>query len=298
MRRLLLCLFVFPLLTQAAESHVNPLLDKLWSPAQQRFIDWPEFYRHWLPMDGWLLLGEQHDNPDHHRWQARLIQELGERKVLGAVALEMSQARQQPVLDRVYADKLPPEQITPQRIEWSDGWPWSLYEAPVKAAFTWSERVLGTDLSRDDIHRLYSDYASVPDLEPAHAGFMLDLLYESHCGQLPREQLQPMRHIQLARDLRIASALRDNIRPGRVGVLLTGSIHARADLGVPRRLDTTPRLTLLMVALDADADADAAADPQSYLPESFGNLAPTDLILFTPARTPPDYCADLKMKSG
>ncbi|MBV1786713.1 ChaN family lipoprotein [Marinobacterium sp. D7] len=282
-------LLLISISVQAVVPSPNPLVGKLWSPVQQRYVAWPEFYRDWLPTGGWLLLGEQHDNPDHHKQQSRLIQALGERGQLGAVALEMATPAQQAALDRALHD---PDARTPDRLAWSEGWPWTLYQAPLQAAFRWSSRVLGADLSRPEVRALYTANAAVAELEPAHADFMLDLLYESHCRQLPREQLQPMRRIQLARDQQIASVLRANARPDRTGVLLTGSIHARADLGVPRWLGSLPRRTVLMVAVTDDTD------PAAYLPESFGDLGSADLLLFTPQVDAPDYCADLQLKSN
>jgi len=285
MFRALTCLLLtLALPVLAGQTPSDPLVGRLWSPAQQRFIDWPEFYRDWLPTGGWLLLGEQHDNPDHHEQEARLIRQLGTRGQLGAVALEMATPEQQASLDRALHD---PDLRTPELLAWSEGWPWELYQAPLQAAFRWSSRVLGADLTRADIRSLYTGQTETTELEPAHTDFMLDLLYESHCRQVPKEKLQPMLRIQAARDRHIASVLRANVRPGRTGVLLTGSIHARADLGIPRRLDTTPRLTLLLQAVDGESD------PAAYLPDSFGDLPTTDLVLFTPPFEAPDYCAGL-----
>lgn len=280
-------LFCLLLLALPAYADENPLVGKLWSPAQQRFVDWPEVYAA-LPKGGWLLIGEQHDNPDHHHFQAELISALGQQKRLGHVALEMASSDRQPKFDRLFRDGSRP---TPEALDWQDGWPWSLYQAPVEAAFKWSRGVLAADINRETMSQVYRDKAPDGELEPAHADFMRDLLFESHCGQLPRSQLDPMRQVQLARDQSIARVLRNHTEAGRTGILLTGSIHARKDLGVPRWLDTTASITLLLQAVD-ESDK-----PQSYEPESFGNIATVDLILFTPARENPDYCAELRKES-
>ncbi|WP_432696799.1 ChaN family lipoprotein [Marinobacterium sp. YM272] len=272
------------LLMLPASAADNPLVGKLWSPGQQRFIDWSDFHAA-LPAPGWLLIGEQHDNPDHHRIQQELITTLGEQQRLGYVALEMASTDRQATFDRVFSSGDAP---TIEALDWQDGWPWSLYQAPVEAAFKWSQGVLAADINRESMSRVYRDKAPDGELEPAHADFMRDLLYESHCGQLPRSQLDPMRQVQLARDQSIARVLRHNTLAGRTGILLTGSIHARKDLGVPRWLDSTPSFTLMLQAVEESERA------QSYQPETFGNFATVDLILFTPARENPDYCAGLK----
>jgi hypothetical protein len=43
-----------------------------------------------LPADA-LLMGEQHDSPDHQRLQRSVVQVLAERGILAAVALEMTE---------------------------------------------------------------------------------------------------------------------------------------------------------------------------------------------------------------
>jgi len=291
MSRLLLTLIFsllvqLPALSQAQQDTSSPpaaLVGRLWSPASAHFMPLEALYQR-LPEGGWLLIGEQHDNPDHHRLEAEIITALGQRQQLGAVALEMANGDQQPLLDQTLDAALPP---TPEALNWSAGWPWALYEAPLQAAFRWSSRVLGADLTPAQIRTAHAEGAPQGELEPAQGDFMAELLFHSHCGQLPRSQLEPMRQVQLARDQQIAAVLRAHSLPGRTGVLLTGSIHARRDLGVPRWLDSTAHLTLLLVAVEPDA-----VSPEDYLPESFGNLPTTDLVLFTPARKTPDYCAE------
>lgn len=281
---LLLSCLTFPLTLQAAE-----LAGKLWSIEQQRFIDWPEFYHDWLAPGGWLIVGEAHDNPDHHRIEAELIANLADRGQLGNVALEMATAEQQDALDSARGQTA---DSTPEQLNWSSGWDWALYQAPVQTALRLAPRVLGADLTRAEISAVYRQGAPGGELEPAHSAYMRDLLYTSHCRQLPKSQLDPMRQVQLARDQQIASVLRRQRLPGKTGILLTGSIHARADLGVPRWLDTTAATTLLLQSLDR------SADPASYQPDSFGNLQTADLILFTPPVDAPDYCSQFQSTAG
>lgn len=287
------CLLLVAPALQAAESATEPsstnaLVGRLWSPEENRFLP-PEALYQRLPPGGWLLIGEQHDNPDHHRIEAEIISTLGERQQLGAVALEMANSAQQPLLDQVLATRAAP---TAEALDWSQGWPWALYEAPLQAAFRWATRVLGADLTREQMAIAHTSGAPQGELEPAHGDFMRTLLFDSHCGQLPRSQLDPMRQVQLARDQQIARVLRAAAIANRTGVLLTGSIHARLDLGVPRWLDQTPHLSLLLQAVDP-----ALSAATEYRPATFGNLATVDLILFTPPQDTPDYCARFTHKS-
>lgn len=284
---LLACLLLLAPALQAADAATeapttSPLVGRLWSPQENRFLPLEALYQR-LPRGGWLLIGEQHDNPDHHRIEAEIISALGEDQQLGAVALEMANSAQQPLLDQVQASGATP---TAEALDWSQGWPWALYEAPLQAAFRWATRVLGADLTREQMAAAHTSGAPQGELEPAHGDFMRTLLFDSHCGRLPRSQLDPMRQVQLARDQQIARVLRAAASADRTGVLLTGSIHARLDLGVPRWLDQTPHLSLLLQAVDPAHNSAA-----EYRPDTFGNLATVDLILFTPPRDTPDYCA-------
>ncbi|HSH48499.1 MAG TPA: ChaN family lipoprotein [Halomonas sp.] len=269
----------------AGADDVHPLEGRLWSVQEARFISREALFER-LPAGGWLLLGEQHDHPEHHRIQKRWISALAERQALGAVALEMATHDQQPLFDSALGKG---KSVTPEALEWNPRWPWSLYAEVVATALDTAGAVAAADLTRDEQRRAYREGAAQGELGEAHAERMRELLYESHCGQLPRDSLDSMRQVQLARDQQMAAVLERYAVPGRVGVMLTGGIHARPDLGIPRWL-ALPSVSVLMVMVDGDSD------PSSYLPDGLPGRRAADYLLFTSALEDKDYCKGLREK--
>lgn len=280
MIRYLCCLMVLLLGLQV---QAEPLEGKLWSLKEARFLPVETLFDQ-LPAGGWLLLGEQHDHPQHHAIQTQWLQQLAKRKQLGAVALEMADQTQQDALDNALGRG---KEVSPDELQWQQGWDWDLYESVVRTALDLSPAVVAADLPRDAQRRAYREGAPEGELETEHSDFMRDLLYESHCGQMPTSGLDGMRQVQLARDQAMAEQLRRYSTPERTGVMLTGGIHARNDLGIPRWLDR-PLVSVLMVSIEADKSS-----PQDYTPEGLSGFTPVDYLLFTRAIPQQDYCAGL-----
>ncbi|MBV0932424.1 ChaN family lipoprotein [Marinobacterium weihaiense] len=277
----LLMLLIVPLAVPLA--HADATLEgRLWSVAQQQFVSQHDLLEQ-LPRGGWVLLGEQHDHPEHHRIQADWIQALSQRDQLGAVALEMADHSQQRLLDAA----LGRDDVLPEALQWQPGWPWRLYGEVVNTALARATAVVGADLTRDEQRQAYAEGAPRGDLGESHAVYMRDLLFESHCGQLPRQSLNGMRQVQLARDQQMAAQLIKHQQPQRIGIMLTGTIHARRDLGIPRWLQQVPALSILMIPVDN------GTDPLHYVPNAVDGLPPADYLLFTTALPVKDYCAEL-----
>ncbi len=276
---LLLVVLLASPLSSAQPSH--PLEGRIWAVESAAFIARDALFDR-LPAGGWLLLGEQHDHPEHHRLQAEWITALAERQQLGSVALEMADHSQQSDLDDARGKG---DTITPEALHWQTGWPWALYGEVIATALNRAPAVAAADLTRDEQRQAYREGAPEGDLGDEHAAFMQDLLYESHCGQMPRNALGGMRQVQLARDQQMAQVLRRYTDATRTGVMLTGGIHARRDLGIPRWL-SGPVVSVLMVSAD---DGDAPAD---YLPDGLPGYPVADYLLFTRSLPDRDYCAE------
>src|SRR3990167_3088699 len=97
-----------------------------------------------------LLVGEQHDAPEHQALQRELVQQLAARRQLSALVLEMSEAG-------THTTDLPSQASETQvreALRWSGdqgGWPWSTYAPVVMAAVRAGVPVLGGNLPRADI---------------------------------------------------------------------------------------------------------------------------------------------------
>lgn len=68
-----------------------------------------------------VLLGEQHDDMDHHRWQLQTLAALHARRPAMAIGFEMFPRRLQPVLDRWVAGELTAKEFLRQT-EWEKVW--------------------------------------------------------------------------------------------------------------------------------------------------------------------------------
>lgn len=68
-----------------------------------------------------VLLGEQHDDMDHHRWQLQTLATLHARRPLMVIGFEMFPRRVQPVLERWVAGELTEAEFL-QQVEWGKVW--------------------------------------------------------------------------------------------------------------------------------------------------------------------------------
>ncbi|EAR52356.1 hypothetical protein OG2516_07762 [Oceanicola granulosus HTCC2516] len=181
-----------------------------------------------------FVLGEIHDNPDHHRVQAGWVAEVAP----AALVFEMltpAQAAAAADVSRDDADALG------TALGWAEtGWPdFALYH-PIFAAAP-GAAIHGAALGRDAIRRAMAEGAAAivdPALLRPLDGPTREALAreqaEAHCDALPEAMLPGMVEAQRARDAAFAAAtLRALDETGGPVVLITGTGHARTDRGVP-----------------------------------------------------------------
>lgn len=270
----------------APEQQNHLLVGQLWSVAEQKFVD-PKTVLTELPDNHWLLIGEQHDHPDHQRLVLEWMQYLASKNRMGVLALEMARLEQQPLLDLGRG-----RQVVAEDLNWIQGWPWERYGALVQAGLLQAQQVLATDPSREAQMRAYRDGAPLPALTRAQAEVLDALIDQGHCGLLPVERLPAMRQVQLLRDQVMAETLASVVLHGRVGLFLAGSVHTRKDLGVPRWLpDGMEYSSLWLVQVNQQQR------PEEYLAAGVDEIPITDYIYFTPAIPAVDYCEAFQSSS-
>ena len=98
--------YVVPQIEQpsAWQSRLNiehELVGKIWSSKRQEYITIGEFTSS-IEESRYLILGEKHDNPDHHLLQLSIINYLVSRDLLSLVAFEMMDTSSQNVLDVIH----------------------------------------------------------------------------------------------------------------------------------------------------------------------------------------------------
>lgn len=231
-----------------------------------------------------VVVGEQHDNRDHHALQRWLLQASAEQRAQGSLLLEMLTPQQQPKVDAVR--RLPAlSKDLPGALDWSPGWDWSLYGPLVEFALAQPYPVLAANLDSAQIRRIYRQSPAMSGVRSNSAGVkeaLLEQIRESHCGLLPESQLPAMLAVQQQRDRRMAERLLEAPAPAW---LFAGAWHARKDLGVPlHALDVggSEPPVVLMLAEEGSGISTAMAD----------------YVWYTPATPPRDYCAQMREHKG
>ena len=223
-----------------------------------------------------LLIGEQHDAPQHQQIEQQVIALLAARGLLAAVALEMADAG-------VSTANLKPtstEQQVKSALKWHDkGWPWEAYGPAVMTAVRAGVVVLGANLPRAQMPDSMVDGKLDGQLPGPALKAQQQMIRIGHCNLLPESQITPMTRLQIAKDISMANTLSQAVLPGKTVVMLSGSGHADRKLGIPQHLATGISIKAVrMLAGRVDAE----------------NVEAFDNIWTTPALPEKDYCADFK----
>lgn len=185
-----------------------------------------------LPADV-ILLGEQHDAPEHQEMHQRAIEALAARGALAAVALEMANVGRSTAGIRRDASEVEVKSA----LAWDEaGWPWPAYGPAVMAAVRSGVLVLGANLPRSQSRTAMADASLDTSVPPGVLQTQHDAVRAGHCGLLPESQVGPMARVQLARDRTMAQAIAGAVAPGRTVVLLAGARHIDPASGVPQHL--------------------------------------------------------------
>jgi uncharacterized iron-regulated protein len=229
------------------------------------------------PVDA-LLLGEQHDAPEHHAIERETVEALVARGHLAALALEMAEE------GRSTAALAPAATEAQVRaaLDWSDkAWPWASYGPAVMVAVRAGVPVVGANLPRARMKDAMADVSLDVQLNGEAYAAQQDAVRDGHCRMLPESQILPMTRVQVGRDRAMAQAIVKAKRPGQTVLLIAGAGHVTRALGVPQHLPDDVRIaTVRMRAAPADADA---ADTMS------GDF---DKTWRTAALPEKDYCAE------
>lgn len=229
-----------------------------------------------------LLIGEQHDNPDHHALQLWLLENLAARRASGSLLLEMLNPDQQARVDELRAALARGERPElPAALAWQPGWDWAQYAALVDWALRQPAPLWAANLDREEIRRLYAERPALAGQRSTRAAVSEALLAQiraSHCGLLPDSQLPAMLAVQQQRDRRMAERLRAAPTPA---VLIAGAFHVRRDLGVPLHLEDLGAAEGARVLILAEVGKPVAAQAADY-------------VWYTAAVPAEDHCARLR----
>ena len=265
------------LVAGCAHRQPEPLEGRIWDVRAGRFVSEPELFaqaaraRH-------VILGEVHDNPEHHRLQLAVLRALaGQRR---ALAMEQFDSEHQSAMDRVASGDA--EALADAGRFDRKGWNWPLYRPLVEFALERRWPVRAANLSRAEARRIVGD-PGLSGLPPAAPGLVAALerdIAEGHCGQRPEaKRLSGMVEAQRARDARLAAAMTAS------SVLITGNGHARRDRGVPLYLKDPAVVSVAFLEVEPGKTA-----PREYL-RDFYSEASFDFVWFTGRHERADPCA-------
>jgi len=248
-----------------------------------------------LAMADVVVIGEVHDNPAHHQFQARIVRRLAP----GGLAFEMFPETAEAKIAKHLAAGGAPGAIG-ELIDWSStGWPdFALYGPIFEAAP--GAVITGGRVAREALFRSATEGAVAANTHPAMTGVLttpLDAdmqaaaeaeMVASHCGHLDAARAGGMVETQRLRDASFAAAvLRARTRGEWQVVLIAGSGHARTDRGVPAYLRAVaPELKIISIGQIERETLDAATV----------RGRPFDFVRVTPPFDRPDPCANFKKR--
>lgn len=292
---------------QSTVGRDHPLTGRIWDVTAGRFIDHTTLVTR-LARNRFVLLGEKHDNPDHHRLQAWLLRALVAASRRPAVGFEMFDTDQQATIDRHLGAAPTDAAGLADAVNWDNaGWPdWLLYQPIVEVALDARLPIIATNLSPTMVGTLSREGpASLegglgarlgidrPLARDTHEAMAADIR-DSHCGYAPEALIESMITVQRARDAQMAERLAAAGRE-RGAVLIAGVGHVRTDWGVPVYLETRlPGSTVTSVALLEVESGET--QPAAYAAQFREGPLPFDYVWFTPRVDDADPCEQFRMQ--
>jgi len=274
----------------------HPLSGKIFAVNSGKEISYDALLQQ-LRKNRFILIGEKHDNPQHHIRELQLLQDL-QNKTKTRLVLEM--------LDEQQGENIP--ELSPSssetqiqsQLSWNDrNWPWQDYGPLISSALTDSNQLKAGNLSKPELMHIYQHgLPDEPRLATASAipegirSTIQQQVYDSHCQTIPLEQMGPMTDIQLSRDASMAYALSNDLEEPMQAILIAGAFHARKDTGVPQHLQQrTSEAVVSILLTETDDTVTTAAEAIN------NNADMADFIWLTPRTEEKDYCASLRQQS-
>jgi uncharacterized iron-regulated protein len=290
---------------QAPLGREHPLAGRIWDTRARRFVAIEPLVAE-LARARYVLLGERHDNPDHHRVQATLVRALVAAGRRPAVAFEMFTTDDEPAIARHLAAAPRDAAGLGNAVDWKrSGWPdWAYYQPIAQAALDAGLPVVAANIPQATARALArGQRAALPDGiaarygldQPMPGGAQAALsaeIHRAHCGQVPATRLEGMVLAQRARDAMLAERMVTAERDG--AVLIAGTGHVRGDRGVPLYLRA--RVPDASIATVGPLEVrEGWTRPDQYEAAFDDGRIPFDWIWFTPRMGNGDPCERFRL---
>ncbi|MBF0183387.1 MAG: ChaN family lipoprotein [Magnetococcales bacterium] len=259
-----------------------------------------------------IYLGEEHDNPHHHRLQSAIVQQLvqqGKRPILGfeffsrdqtAWLMQYSVGKPSRLPTRQAAD---PAQLLRQRLGWENRPDWENYYPLLALARQHGLTVFGADLSEGLRVRLTRDgMEALTPLERSswrpsafvHADYqqwMRERLAHSHCGMASESLLERLYNTWLARNDAMAEAI-VTMQPqiDSPVLLIVGAGHIAHNMGIYERVAALrPELRQLNLGMSSfETESFSATAPWPPLQVGASQFPPVHELLWLTPPSPDD----------
>ena len=283
----------------------HPLTGRIWDVSSARFIGRQSLVTR-LALADFLLLGERHDNADHHLLQAEVLRSLIALGRRPAVGFEMFGLDDASAIANHLAFAPNDAAGLGRAVNWNKrGWPdWAIYQPIAEAALQAKLRIVATNLPLATVRKMSRDGLAAlepsvrrelgldrPLSESMFASMAADIR-DAHCGYASEESVKAMVDVQRARDAQMAQSLiAASNRDG--AILVAGAGHVRNDYGIPVYISAkTPGKQVISIAfLEVD---NQKPDPHSYALPYPNNRLPFDYVWFTPRVDDENPCEKFK----
>ncbi len=270
-----------------------------------------------------VLLGEVHDNPVHHRSRAGLLGKLNGR----TWRPEDGRASRGPnfglIMEHIRADQQEAVSgITPRDgtgrdgrsaktyldvLEWEkSGWPErKLFEPIFSEIFDLVLPVYAGNPTRAEVRdvarkgvaalpeRTLQELGLLDPLPPAAQDGLLGELEASHCGLMPKRAFAGMADAQRFRDAFMAKALVGAQSKYGHAVLLAGNGHVRRDRGVPWHLSRMAAGKTIVVIMYVEV-ASTGLRVEDYVERDAAGRPVADFVFVTTQVARPDPCEEMR----
>jgi uncharacterized iron-regulated protein len=293
---------IAPMGSWESELYANhPLVGKIWDSNTGSFIDEDELFTA-ITNSQYVLLGEKHDNPDHHWLQLDLLNQLLDSNKLDSVSMEMIDSSSDDLLQTIQQQDFNSLDELKNYLEWDEeGWDWPFYGPLILDSLQAGIVVRSANISNQRVGEIYGqplDQGVASVLDAAAIEQLNEEIDASHCNLLPASQFPAMVSIQQARDHQMALSLTDGrsaVVSGKIRLLVAGNYHVRQDLSVPNYImaldpSTTRDQIIALALLEVSPESN---NPVDYM-QAYSNTSPFDYIWFTPSISNEDYCASLR----
>lgn len=324
---ILVCVFVFScgaraesVPSQSARQDLSANLSdrSTWAAKTQRIISQDDLVEA-LAKARVVILGEVHDNPEHHVRRAQLIASLvsrrnqlkgpaqkpavvfehfkvGEQADLAKSAAQASQAGNDSDVDTFL-----------KSMSWEQsGWPEAEVMAPLfRTVLSEGLPLYAGDPDTDQIRAVAKQgFEAVSPVERKRLRLTeplgqdqdaasLQEIHDAHCGLVPKKALAPMAAAQRLRDATLADATLAAAQKHGAAILLTGNNHARKDRGVPWHLQQRGLTNVVSVQF-LQAESKQETNPATRVSRSPDGTPVADFVVMTPHRPSPDHCQKLR----